>query len=97
MTWVTRYCAVSLVGRYTNDKRHAIITKKNFLGGGQPGLGGELGFGNGTVAGILSNFNGSRTDKAFTPRASVNFKPTPNHNIYLSYSKGFKGGGFDPR
>ena len=22
---------------------------------------------------------------------------TPNHNIYISYSKGFKGGGFDPR
>jgi iron complex outermembrane receptor protein len=92
--------AVSVGGRYTNDKRHAIITKKNFLGGGQPGLGGSFGFGNGVVAGaagVLSNFTGSRTDKAFTPRASVNFKPTPNHNIYLSYSKGFKGGGFDPR
>jgi iron complex outermembrane receptor protein len=90
--------SVSLGGRYTNDKRHAIITKKNFLGGGQPGLGGEFGFGNGVQSGAaLSNFTGSRTDKAFTPRASVNFKPTPNHNIYLSYSKGFKGGGFDPR
>ena len=33
----------------------------------------------------------------FTPRASVSFKPTPDHNIYASYSKGFKGGGFDPR
>ena len=43
------------------------------------------------------NFTGSRTDKAFTPRVSVNFKPNPNNNIYLSYSKGFKGGGFDPR
>jgi iron complex outermembrane recepter protein len=57
-----------------------------------------LWFGNGVQSGAaLSNFTGSRTDKAFTPRASVNFKPTPNHNIYLSYSKGFKGGGFDPR
>jgi iron complex outermembrane receptor protein len=89
--------AVSLGGRYTNDKRDAIITKKNFLFGGQPGLGGSSGFGNGTPAGTLSNFTGTRTDKAFTPRASVNFKPTPNHNIYISYSKGFKGGGFDPR
>ncbi|HKP33849.1 MAG TPA: TonB-dependent receptor, partial [Sphingomicrobium sp.] len=89
--------AVSVGGRYTNDKREAIITKKNFLAGGQPGLGGSFGFGNGLPAGTLSNFTGSRTDKAFTPRASVNFKPTPNHNIYLSYSKGFKGGGFDPR
>jgi iron complex outermembrane receptor protein len=48
-------------------------------------------------AGTLSNFTGKREDTAFTPRASVNFKPTPDHNIYLSYSKGFKGGGFDPR
>jgi iron complex outermembrane receptor protein len=89
--------AVSVGGRYTNDKRSAVITKKNFLFGGQPGLGGSSGFGNGIAAGTLSNFTGSRTDKAFTPRASINFKPTPNHNIYLSYSKGFKGGGFDPR
>ena len=89
--------AVSVGGRFTNDKRSAIITKKNFLAGGQPGLGGSSGFGNGIFAGTLSDFTGSRTDKAFTPRASVNFKPTPNHNIYLSYSKGFKGGSFDPR
>jgi len=89
--------AVSLGGRYTNDKRDALITKKNFVNGGQPGLGGSFGFGNGIVASVLSNFDGSRTDKAFTPRASINFKPTPNHNIYLSYSRGFKGGGFDPR
>jgi iron complex outermembrane receptor protein len=91
--------SVSVGGRYTNDKRTAIITKKNFLGGGQPGLGGSFGFGVGVVSpgGVLSNFEGTRTDNAFTPRASVNFKPTPNHNIYLSYSKGFKGGSFDPR
>jgi iron complex outermembrane receptor protein len=89
--------SASVGGRYTNDKRHAVITKKNFVNGGQPGLGGSFGYGNGLPAGTLSNFDGSRTDKAFTPRVSVNFKPTPNHNIYLSYSKGFKGGGFDPR
>ena len=89
--------SLSVGGRYTNDKRHAIITKKNFLAGGQPGLGGSFGFGNGIPAGTLSNFDDGRTDKAFTPRASINFKPTPNHNIYLSYSRGFKGGGFDPR
>src|SRR3954453_23285769 len=90
--------SVSVGGRYTNDKRNAFIHKANFTGGGQPDLGGSSGFGVGTQSGVaLSNFNGSRTDKAFTPRASVNFKPTPNHNIYLSYSRGFKGGGFDPR
>ncbi|MCA1661181.1 MAG: TonB-dependent receptor, partial [Novosphingobium sp.] len=44
-----------------------------------------------------TNFKGKRTFTKFTPRASVSFKPTPNHNLYASYSQGFKGGGFDPR
>ena len=44
-----------------------------------------------------SDFDGKRKDNKFTPRASVSFKPNDNHNIYLSYSQGFKGGGFDPR
>jgi iron complex outermembrane recepter protein len=44
-----------------------------------------------------SDFEGKRKDTAFTPRASVSFKPNRDHNFYLSYSRGFKGGGFDPR
>jgi iron complex outermembrane receptor protein len=47
--------------------------------------------------GTTTNFTGTRTDTKFTPRASINFKPTSDHNIYLSFSQGFKGGGFDPR
>jgi iron complex outermembrane recepter protein len=90
--------SASLGGRYTSDKRRAFIYKANYLGGGQPELGGSPPFGVGAQFGAaLSNFHGNRNDKAFTPRASVNFKPTPDHNIYLSYSRGFKGGGFDPR
>ena len=90
--------AVSLGGRFTNDQRTAYILAQSRLGGGQPGLGGSNGYGVGTVLPpTTTNFNGSRTDKAFTPRASINFKPNPDHNIYLSYSRGFKGGGFDPR
>ncbi|MEA2923985.1 MAG: iron complex outerrane recepter protein, partial [Alphaproteobacteria bacterium] len=90
--------AVSLGGRFTNDKRTAYILAQTRLGGGQPGLGGVNGFGVGTVLPpTTTNFTGSRTDKAFTPRASISFKPNPDNNIYLSYSRGFKGGGFDPR
>ena len=44
-----------------------------------------------------TNFSGKAKFNKFTPRASVSFKPTPDHNIYLSYARGFKGGGFDPR
>src|SRR3546814_2765659 len=45
----------------------------------------------------LTNFEGSRNFNKFTPRASLSFKPTPDHTLYASYSQGFKGGGFDPR
>ncbi|MEO7602783.1 MAG: TonB-dependent receptor [Sphingomicrobium sp.] len=92
--------SVSLGGRYTSDKRHAKVFRQTLYQGGSPELGGSNGFGVGIplpAGSITSNFDGRRTDTAFTPRASVNFKPTPDHNLYLSFSRGFKGGGFDPR
>ena len=90
--------SASLGGRFTDDKRHAKIFRQSYILGGSPELGGSNGFGVGKPFGApTSNFEGERTDKAFTPRASINFKPDPNNNIYLSYSRGFKGGGFDPR
>jgi iron complex outermembrane receptor protein len=89
--------SVSLGGRYTNDERKARVLRQTYILGGQPALGGSPPFGTGIVIATTSNFNGRRLDTAFTPRASISFKPTPNHNLYLSYSKGFKGGGFDPR
>lgn len=46
---------------------------------------------------MTSDFDGSRTFKDFTPRASLAWKPNNDHNIYFSFSQGFKGGGFDPR
>src|SRR4051794_9027988 len=90
--------ALSLGARYTVDRRHAQIFRANLIRGGAPELGGANGFGTGTQLGATtSNFDGRRTDNAFTPRASISFKPDPNNNIYVSYSRGFKGGGFDPR
>ncbi|HEX6071557.1 MAG TPA: TonB-dependent receptor [Sphingomicrobium sp.] len=94
--------SVSLGGRYTSDKRHAEVLRGNVFQGGSPELGGSDGFGVGipvpAIFGpITSDFDGRRKDTAFTPRASISFKPTPEHNLYLSYSRGFKGGGFDPR
>ena len=90
---VTDQFSLSLGGRYTNDKRHATVLRQSYVGGGSTEFGG-LGIQFGAAT---SNFEGKRTDTAFTPRASVSFKPNDNHHIYASYSKGFKGGGFDPR
>ena len=80
-------------GRYTYDKRKAFILRQNYIGGGSPVFGG-LGLPFGAPS---TDFNGKATFKKFTPRVSLSFKPTPDHNIYASFSQGFKGGGFDPR
>jgi iron complex outermembrane receptor protein len=90
---LTDQFSVSVGGRYTNDKRRARVIRANFLNGPSPALGGS-----GTQLGALtSDFTGQKTFKEFTPRASISFKPTEDHTLYASYSKGFKGGGFDPR
>jgi len=90
---VTDRLSVSAGGRYTNDERNAFIFRRNLIGGASPDLGGAgIQLGNPT-----SNFTGVATFRQFTPRASISFKPTPDHNIYASYAQGFKGGGFDPR
>lgn len=90
---LTEQLSLSVGGRYTWDERTASILRQNYLGGGSPFFGG---------AGIPfgapgTDFTGSSEFKKFTPRASISFMPTPDHNIYASYSQGFKGGGFDPR
>ena len=85
--------SISLGGRYTWDERTASILRQNYLGGGSPFFGGA-----GIALGAPgTDFSGSREFKKFTPRASISFMPTPDHNLYASFSQGFKGGGFDPR
>jgi iron complex outermembrane receptor protein len=88
---ITDMLSISAGGRYTWDRRTSQVQRNVYLGS-SPFFGG-------TTAPIVrqTDFRGSATFKRFTPRASISFKPTPNHNLYASYSQGFKGGGFDPR
>ena len=87
---------LSVGGRYTDDERTARVVRETFLGLGSPYFGG---------AGVsitvpttgVPEFNGTRSDSKFTPRVSLSYKPVDAHNLYLAYSEGFKGGGFDPR
>lgn len=46
---------------------------------------------------LVREFEGSRTDSAFTPKISVSWQPDDETHFYASFSQGFKGGGFDPR
>jgi iron complex outermembrane receptor protein len=89
--------SLSLGGRYTVDKREADILRQIYLGlGGTPEMGnpGAILFRTDTDlrGGVLS-----RRDTKFTPRVALNYKVNSDHNVYASYSEGFKGGGFDPR
>jgi iron complex outermembrane recepter protein len=96
---VSEQLSLSAGLRYTSDKRHAEVLRQSYILGGSPELGGSGAFDQeGTPFGApTSDFEGKRKDTAWTPRFSVSFKPNSDHNIYASYSRGFKGGGFDPR
>jgi len=93
----TPQLSLSVGGRYTWDQRKSFVYKANFLGGPLYGATSEFG-GNPTLnLGASTNFRGEANFKRFTPRASLSFKPNADHMFYVSYSEGFKGGGFDPR
>ena len=99
---LTDQWSVTVGGRYTDDKRTSRIVRQTFLGVNSPLFGNDAAVSitppvlvNGVQ--VVPEFNGSRTDTAFTPRAIVAFKPNGDLNLYASYSEGFKGGGFDPR
>lgn len=90
---LTDQISVSLGGRYTWDKRTGDIFRQRFLGGGSPIFGGAgIPF-----LGVQTDFEGSAKFRKFTPRASISYEPDANNTLYLSFSQGFKGGGFDPR
>jgi iron complex outermembrane receptor protein len=49
------------------------------------------------AAGILTNYDNSRTFSNVSPRLGFDYHLTPHVMTYVSYSKGFKSGGFDMR
>ncbi len=89
---ITDQISLSVGGRYTNDKRSSRVLRQTMIGGTSERFGGTA-----TPIATTSDFDGSATFKDFTPRASLSYKPNEDNNVYLSYSEGFKGGGFDPR
>ena len=83
--------SLSVGGRYTWDNRTSAIFRALYIGP-SPAFGGT-----GAPLALQSDFRGRAEFDKFTPRASISFKPTPDHTLYGSYSQGFKGGSFDPR
>ena len=86
--------SVSLGGRYTWDQRTSDIDPRRSISAAaaRPSSAAPA-----SSSATTSDFTGTADFEEFTPRASVSFQPAENQTIYASYSRGFKGGGFDPR
>ncbi len=87
---------VSLGARYTEDKSIADVTRELWFGVGS----GSFDDSNTGSIGptLLTGYSDiERKDDEFTPRIAVDYALTPEMNVYASYSRGFKAGGFDPR
>ncbi len=94
---------VSLGTRYTEEKNTTFVERdlfysvsssglrSRFFGGDLPSIYDEF------VEDPFPLFLGVRTDKVATPRVSLSWYPEENLHFYSAYSKGFRGGGFDPR
>jgi iron complex outermembrane recepter protein len=89
----TERLALSLGGRYTEDKRSADIFRANYLGVGSPF------FGNASAVRLAttSDYEASRTYSDFSPRINLSSRISQDVNLYIGYSQGFKAGSFDPR
>ncbi|MEM6474801.1 MAG: TonB-dependent receptor [Pseudomonadota bacterium] len=90
---ITDTISVSLGGRYTSDQRTSRVLRTTFIGGFSDLFGPSTA----TAIAVTSDFLGTETFEDFNPRASISWQPDRNHNVYFTYSQGFKGGGFDPR
>jgi iron complex outermembrane receptor protein len=91
---VTDRFKVSLGGRWTRDEKEGTVFRANYLGATKsPVLGGT------PRAPLLvrSDYTNDKAFEQFTPRVSLSFDLTEDLTTYISYSQGFKSGGFDMR
>ncbi|MEO1581832.1 MAG: TonB-dependent receptor [Pseudomonadota bacterium] len=89
---LTDTVSLSVGGRYTSDERDARVLRETLIGGTSSFFGGTA-----TSIATTSDFRGQEEFTEFTPKVSVAWQPTDELNLYASYNRGFKGGGFDPR
>jgi iron complex outermembrane receptor protein len=79
--------------RYTKDDKTGTVYRQNFTGIRSPLFGNAA-----AVAGLLrTNYTKDKSFDQLTPRVSVSYQPSRDLNVYASYGKGFKSGGFDMR
>ena len=79
--------------RWTQDKKTATVLRQDYLGIRSPAFGNP----NAIFFRTRTDYTNSRTFDAFTPRISLSYQPTEDLNLYASWGRGFKSGGFDMR
>ncbi|MFS2316822.1 TonB-dependent receptor [Maricaulis sp. D1M11] len=89
---MTDELSLTLGGRYTEDERTSRVLRRTYLGGFSEFFGGT-----GAVIATTSDFNDSNSWDDFSPTVSLAWQPDAANNYYVTFSQGFKGGGFDPR
>lgn len=89
---INDYWSVEVGARYTQDRRQSTVQRQSLTGGNSFWFGGT-----GVPFATTSDFQGQETFSKITPRLSLSWKPNEQQLIYVSWSEGFKGGGFDPR
>jgi iron complex outermembrane receptor protein len=89
---------INVGGRFTEDERKARIYKRTYLGlTGSPTLGNPNAIPGGVPNTDMTKNDLQRKDSKFTPKVGFGWKLAPEHNVYGTYSAGFKGGMYDPR
>ena len=90
---LTDQFSISVGGRYTKDSKEGTVFRQNFTGIRSPRFGNAA-----AVPGLIrTNYTNERDFEQFTPRVSLSYEVRPELNLYASYGKGFKSGGFDMR
>jgi iron complex outermembrane receptor protein len=85
---------VSLGGRATRDAKHANVFRFFYLGATpSPYQGGAQR----PILQVRTNYSAATTFEKFTPRISASYELTPDLTGYVSFSEGFKSGGWDMR
>ena len=90
---LTDKLALSVGGRFTRDEKEGTVFRANYLGIRSP----EFGNPDAVFLEQRTDYTRDRAFEEFTPRFGLNYDFTDDMMGYVSYSRGFKSGGFDMR
>ncbi|MFD1033640.1 TonB-dependent receptor [Sphingomonas hankookensis] len=79
--------------RYTKDDKTGTVFRRNYTGIRSPRFGNA----NAVPGLIRTDYTNDRSFDQFTPRVSISYEPRKDLNLYASWGRGFKSGGFDMR